>query len=67
MMRHEAQPHAGDRVMVIAYTPRLSNLDGSEADYLKDLGFPIFGEEENQPLYDQVVPDPPGDVAQRGT
>ena len=66
MMWHEVQPHAGDRVMVIAYTPRLSNLDGAEADYLKDLGFPIFGEEETQSLHDQVVPDPPGDVA-RGT
>ncbi|CAE7494563.1 TY2B-C, partial [Symbiodinium pilosum] len=61
MMWHEVQPHAGDRVMVIAYTPRLSNLDGAEADYLKDLGFPIFGEEETQSLHDQVVPDPPGD------
>ena len=43
---HEVQPHSGDRVMMIAYTPRLSNLDDVEADYLKGLGFPLFGEEE---------------------
>ena len=44
---HEVQPHSGDRVMLIAYTPRLSNLDDVEADYLKGLGFPLFGEEES--------------------
>ena len=43
---HEVQPHEGERVMIIAYTPRLSNLDPGHAAYLKDLGFRPFGEEE---------------------
>ena len=50
---HEAQPHSGDRVMVVAYTPRLSNLDEAEAEYVKSLGFPIFGEEDGvRPRHD---------------
>ena len=63
MKWHEVQSHVGDRVMVIAFTPRLNNLDGAVADYLKDLGFPIFGEEEHPPLREQVVSDSLGDVA----
>ena len=43
---HEVQPHEGDRVMFIAYTPRLSNLDPGHAEYLKGLGFRPYGEEE---------------------
>ena len=46
MKWHEVQAHSGERIMVIAYTPRLSNFDNVEADYLKDLGFLPFGEEE---------------------
>ncbi|CAE7462041.1 RE1, partial [Symbiodinium pilosum] len=47
MKWHEVQPHRGERVMMIAYTPRLSNLSEKELEYLKDLGFLPFGEEEN--------------------
>ena len=43
---HEVQAHSGTRVMIIAYTPKLSNFDPVEAEYLKDLGFLPFGEEE---------------------
>ena len=47
MKWHEVQPHVGERVMLIAYTPRLSNLGEAELEYLKDLGFLPFGEEED--------------------
>ena len=43
---HEVQAHSGERIMVIAYTPRLSNFDTAEAAYLESLGFLPFGEEE---------------------
>ena len=43
---HEVQPHEGERVMIIAFTPRLSNLDPGHAGYLKDLGFLPYGEVE---------------------
>ena len=43
---HEVQPHEGERVTVIAYTPRLSNLDPGDAAHLKNLGFRPFGEKE---------------------
>ena len=65
MAWHEVQPHTGDRVMVIAYTPRLNNLDVAEAEYLKGLGFPIFGEEEEgQSLHKRADADPPLDEAE---
>ena len=63
MMWHEVQSHVGDRVMVIAFTPRLNNLNRAEADYLKDLGFLVFGEEETQPFHVQAGPDLQEDVA----
>ena len=47
MRWHEVQPHQGERVMMIAYTPRLSNFSKVESDYLMDLGFLPFGEEEH--------------------
>ena len=47
MKWHEVQPHRGERIMVIAYTPRLFNLGKVESECLKDLGFLPFGEEEN--------------------
>ena len=46
MRWHEVQAHSGERVMVIAFTPRLSNLDAAELDYLRALGFLPFPEEE---------------------
>ena len=47
MKWHEVQPHHGERVMMIAHTPRLSNLSEKEFEHLKDLGFLPFGKEEN--------------------
>ena len=44
---HEVQPHRGERIMVIAYTPRLSNLSESDSEHLKKLGFSHYGEEED--------------------
>ena len=52
---HEVQPHFGERVMMIAFTPRLSNLSKVEADRLIDLGFLPFGEEENDTKKDESV------------
>ena len=43
---HEVQPSRGERIMVIAYTPRLSNLSESDSEHLKKLGFSHYGEEE---------------------
>ncbi|CAE7744641.1 unnamed protein product [Symbiodinium pilosum] len=48
MKWHEVQNHIGERIMVIAYTPRLSNFDIAELEYLKGLGFRPFGEEEGE-------------------
>ena len=47
---HEAQPHEGERVMVIAYTPRLNNFDEEEAEYLKRLGFLLDDGEQPKPF-----------------
>ena len=58
MRWHEVQPHRGERVMMIAYTPRLSNLSKMEYDYLKDLGFLPFGEEESDLKQGEVSCDP---------
>ena len=47
---HEAQAHEGDRVMVVAFSPKLTNFDKAVADYLSSLGFLLHGRGNGEPL-----------------
>ena len=43
---HEVQPHDGDRYVLVAYSPRCSNLRDRDGQTLRDLGFAVM---ETQP------------------
>ena len=49
---HEVQAHEGDRVMVVAFSPKLTNFDEEESKskYLSSLGFPLSGRENGEQL-----------------
>ena len=48
---HEVQPHDGDRCVLVAYSPRTTNLGGKDRRELQNLGFNVKElNQESEPL-----------------